>query len=370
MTDAARELETAVEERRQARERVEAVGEDDLRACQEAYRELLDLLERYEDTATGSGNFKAFTEFQGTVGSLIDDLPEDLPERETFEAVDDFLQQRRLSESDFETARERLEPVGDLVARLAEWDDARERYAEARRAARRRITELDERIADLERLRRLGDADLDAPVEALQKPIEAYNDAVREAFRAFRDDAPAREVLSVVERADAYPLVDFQSPPEALLEYVATAEAGTEPIPKLLEYADYSASKLDHYVEDTAALKRAVTTRRTYLRDLDADPLTVSWPPPPAERLPWLVREYRPVVSGFADESVVARLREVRDLAASEDYTRLRESALARSELSSKERERLSSGAVERELKRAREERADIEAALETHGPP
>ncbi|MBX0296035.1 DUF7118 family protein [Haloarcula nitratireducens] len=367
MSDAARELETAAEERRRARERVEAVGEDELRTCREAYRKLLDLLDRYEGRATGSGDFKAFTEFQGTVGTLTDELPEDLPERETFEEVDDFLQQRRLSERDFERAREQLEPVGDLVARLAEWNDARERYAEARRAARRRIGELDERIADLERLRRLGDADLDAPVENLREPVEAYDDAVREAFRAFRDDSPARDVLSAVERADAYPLVDFQSPPEELLTYVRTAEAGTEPIPKLLEYADYSASKLDHYVEDTAALKRAITTRRTYLRNLDADPLTVSWPPPPAERLPWLVREYRPVVSGFADESVVARLREVRDLAAREDYARLRESALARSELSSEERERLASGAVERELESAREERNAIEAALEEH---
>ena len=57
----------------------------------------------------------------------------------------------------------------------------------------------------------------------------------------------------------------------------------------------------------------------------------------------------------------------MRALARREDYERLRESALARAELAADERERLSSGAVEDELSAAREEKADIEAALEEH---
>jgi len=325
------------------------------------------LLDRYEDTATGSGNFQAFTEFEGRVATLTDDLADDLPEKETFEAVDDYLQQRRLSESDFETARRKLEPVGERVALLGEWEDARERYADARRVARKRLRELDDRIDELERLQRLGEADLDAPVERLRDPIETYDEAVRAAFDEFRSTAPAREVLSAVSRADAFPLVPFQSPPSELFDYVHSHAAGTEPIPKLLDYADYSASKLDHYVDDTAALKRAVGTRRTYLRNLDAAPLTVGWPPPPADHLPWLVREYRSVLSGFAGEGVVEKLREVRALARREDYERLRESALARAELDESERERLSSGAVANELRDAREEKAAVEDALEEY---
>jgi len=367
MTDAAQRLRDAAAQRRQARERVEEIGEDELRRCRELYRELHDLLDRYEETATGSGNFQAYTEFEGRVANLAEDLDEDLPEKETFEAVDDYLQQRRLSESDFETARRKLEPVGDVVGRLDEWEQAREQYRDARREARKRLGELDDRIEELERLQRLGEADIDAPVERLRDPIERYDDRVQEAFRAFRSNEPAREVLAAVARADPYPLVEFQSPPEDLLGYVQRYEAGTETIPRLLEYADYSASKLDHYVDDTAALKRAVGTRRTYLRNLDAEPLTVGWPPPPADHLPWLAREYRSVLSGFAGEDVVAALRDVRALARREDYERLRESALARAELAADERERLSSGAVEDELSAAREEKADIEAALEEH---
>ncbi|MFC6863390.1 hypothetical protein ACFQGE_07945 [Halomicroarcula sp. GCM10025817] len=367
-SDAVRKLETAAREYETARERVDDVGRERLATCRDAYRQFRDLLDRYEETATGSGNFQAFTEFQGAVATLTDDLDEDVPERETFEAVDEALQQRRLTESDFERARRDLEPVGDLVARLDDLEAAREAYRTARREARRRLDDLESRVADLERLQRLGEADLDAPVEELRAPIEEYNAAVREAFRTFRSEQSAREVLETVARADAYPLVPFRSPPEDLLEYVRTHEAGAEPVPRLLEYADYSTSKLDHYVDDTAALKRAVATRQTYLERLDAAPVTVDWPPPPADHLAWVTRAYQSVVVRFADEPVVARLREVRALSRRDDYARLRDTALARNQLTDGERDRLESGAVERDLAAAREEREAIEAALDEYG--
>ena len=368
MSDAVDQLERAEREREQARDRVEDVGADRLRTCRDAYRDLTRLLEDYDGRATGSGDFQAYTQFEGAVATVVGNLDEDIPEYDTFEAVDDHLQQRRLSESDFEQAREMLAPVADLVDRLDDLEDAREAYVQARRDARRRLGELDDRIAELERLERLGAADLDAPVEQLREPIEAYDEAVREAFETVRSDVSARAVLDLIERADAFPLVEFRSPPAELLTYVHDHEAGAEPLPTLLEYADYSGSKLDHYVEDPAALRSAVATRRTYLRNIDADPLTVGWPPPPAAELPWLCREYRSVVARFADESVVARLRAVRALAWREDYERLRESALARSELTDEERERVASGAVEDELAAARAEREAIEEALATHG--
>ncbi|MFB6222094.1 MAG: hypothetical protein ABEH86_00260 [Haloarcula sp.] len=364
LPDAVKTLETAAQEYDRARERVEEVGADPLRECRDIYRELRNLLDSYDGRATGGGDFEAFMEFQGRVGTLTDDLPADLPGRDTFEDVDDFLQQRRLTESDFAEAREMLSPIADLTARLDDREDARERYKKARRDAGHRREELSDRIDDLERLQRLGDADLDAPVERLQDPIERYNDAVTEAFRSFRSDTPARDVLAVIERADAYPLVAFRSPPEELLSYVREHDTGLVPIPKLLEYADYSASKLDHYVDDAAALRSAVATRQTYLRRLDAEPVCLDWPPPSATELPWRCREFRSVVARFADESVVAALRDVRALAQRDDYEQLRESAIARSELTDAERERLESGAVERELSAARERKAAIEDAL------
>jgi len=50
----------------------------------------------------------------------------------------------------------------------------------------------------------------------------------------------------------------------------------------------------------------------------------------------------------------VARLREVRALAAEPEYEHLRTAAVARAEVGEAERERIRSGAVEAELERAR----------------
>ncbi|MFC6726971.1 hypothetical protein ACFQE1_21840, partial [Halobium palmae] len=171
-----------------------------------------------------------------------------------------------------------------------------ERLRERRREAGVRLDEIEARIDQLERLVRLGDADLDAPVDDLREPISAYNDAVVDLFRAFRRSASARELLRFVDTTDAYPLVDYRQPPSELETYVEEYEAGAEPVPDLLEYAEYSASKLDHYVADAAALKRNVAVHRTYLERLDPDPLTVSWPPLPAETLRYRCRELVAVV--------------------------------------------------------------------------
>jgi hypothetical protein len=76
------------------------------------------------------------------------------------------------------------------------------------------------------------------------------------------------------------------------------------------------------------------------------------------------------VVGRFAPESVVADLRDLRSLTDDPEwYARLRESALARSELGDEERERLAAGEVADELeacRRAHEDLADALAEYET----
>ncbi|MFW5918187.1 MAG: DUF7118 family protein, partial [Haloferacaceae archaeon] len=105
-------------------------------------------------------------------------------------------------------------------------------------------------------------------------------------------------------------------------------------------------------------------THRTYLERLSADPFTLAWPPVPAGELRFRARELRSLVARFAPAETVARLREVRDLPRTEEYERLRTVATALSELDEHQRERLASGAVERDLERARQRREEIEAAL------
>ncbi len=365
----AEELRAASEARERVASDIETLGEDDVRAVADAHDEATTLLDRYVDTATGSGNFEAFVEFESEFESLVEGLDDDLPEREAFEEAGEIVDQRRLSESHFERGREALAPAAEVAALLEERTDARRRYRDARAAVATRRDELRERIDRLEHLRTLGEADLDAPVEEVREPVGAYDDAVREAFEHFRAEESARTVLRFVAATRQYPLVDYRSPPEDLREYVETRDAGAESIATLLEYAEYSNSKLDHYVDDPMALKRAVATNQTYLRRLSADPLTVGWPPPPAEDLLWRINELRPVVSRFADEDVVARLRAVATLAREDRYARLRESAVARAELDDEERERLASGAVDAELEAARGELSAVEELLEEYPP-
>jgi len=366
--DTVTRLARADADRQAAHERVEAVGEASLRNLRAACSDLRALLTEYEDRATGDGDFAAFIEFQDRIAHFTEGLDENLPERATFEEIDDRLQQRRLTEGDFAAVRERIDDAEATATPLREWEDARERYEKARLAVERRLSTVEDRIDDCERLVELGEADLDAPTERLRDPIENYDEAVTDAFRAFRSDAPAREVLDFVATTDLYPLVPFESPPADLVEYVHEHEAGTESITRLLEYADYSRSKLDHYVADAAALKRNVATNQTYLERLDGKPLTVGWPPPAAETLRWRCDERISVVDRFASD-VVPDLRAVRDLAWREDYERLRRSAVARDQLTDEERERLKTDAVEQELAELREERERIEDALSTYPP-
>ncbi|WP_435063356.1 DUF7118 family protein [Halobaculum sp. EA56] len=356
----------AARERREAAEAVVAEhGEESLRTVREAVREADRLLDRYEDSATGTGDFQAYVEFQGEFAALVDGLDEDLPGHDAFERANEAVDGRRLSESDFERAREALAPARDLAGRLAEREEATAALREAERDAGRRVDALAERIEELERLVSLGEADLDAPTERLREPIRAYNDAVRDAFDEFRREASAREFLGFVAEAAETPFVDYAAPPSDLREYLDSTPAGREPVPDLLEYAEYSASKLDHYVDDPGTFRARVRPHRTYLERLSADPLTVDWPPPAAETLRFQRRELVSLVAKFAPEGTVARARALREAADDPEYERIRRAAEAEAELSDAEFERVAAGEAAAELTAARRRRAALADALD-----
>ncbi len=360
-------LERARERLGELEARIDDHGEETVENAARAYRNAAKLLDAYVDRATGTGreNFAAYVQLEGQFTALVDGLPDDLYRREAFENALDAIDKRRLSERDFERAEAALEPAEAFSDLLADREAAREELEEARKAARIRLRELETEIADHERTLELATVDLDAPVERLREPIDAYNDAVREAFSAYVDSASAREVFALLERTRLYPLVDVERPPEDLSAYVEEAPAGEYTIPELLEYADYSRSKLDHLVEDADALKRNVATRRTYLTAIDAEPLTLPWPPAEAATLRFQVRERRPFVARVADEDAVATLRTVQELTYDSDYDRLQTAAVAISQLSEDERRRLTDGRLEDELDSLRREREAIEATLE-----
>ncbi|APX97689.1 DUF7118 family protein [Natronorubrum daqingense] len=366
-------LEAARERFEQAEARIDDAGGDAVAEAAEAYRDATDLLESYVDRATGTGreNFQAYLELEGKFDSLVSGLPDELKGREAFEDALDAIDKRRLSESDFERAHEALEPAEQYAQLLEEREAAREAIDEARTDAAKRYRALGEETDDHERLLELGNADIDAPVEELRAPLETYNEAIDEAFTAYRLEASAREVFALLERSRWYPFVEYEQPPADLAAYVRDDPAGKYTIPELLEYADYSRSKLDHYVDSADELKRQVATQRTFLDGIDAGPLSLEWPPREAPVLQRKTREIRPFVERVADEETVARVRKIRRLTTDPEFEfdRLQTAAQAVDQLTPTERERLADGRVAAELEELRAERARLEAALDVDDP-
>lgn len=96
-SDPERRLADAHEEYRSTREAIDGIGEGELRRLASVRGELSDLFARYEDRATGTGDFRGFIEFQSQLDELLDDLPAGLRHRETFEEVEELFDKRRLN---------------------------------------------------------------------------------------------------------------------------------------------------------------------------------------------------------------------------------------------------------------------------------
>jgi len=347
-----------------AQDRVDEFGEDDLQQLASVYREFLGVLDRYEDEVTDDGgDYQTNIEFQSQIAEVSEHISDDLLLSETFRECDEYLQQKWFSQSDFEHVYDQLEPVADLVERIDERDRILENYRETRRDIEYRIRKLDEEIDELERLSRLGNADLDAPTHRLRDPIETYNDAVTDAFDTARSEWSAREMLDFVTATDPYPLVEFEQPPDELVTYVFESNPGTETIQTLVEYADYSRSKLDHYVDEPAAFEEAVGGKQTYLSRLDAEPLRIDWPPPEPETLQYRCRELTAAVNRL-DSETVEPLRTVAALPRETEYDRLRDSVLATEQLTDSERDRIESEDIEGQLAECRTERERLQDAL------
>ena len=366
------EADDRIEALRAARDRlaaadseIESVGEAAVVDAADAHRKAIQLLDRYEGSATGTGDFQAYVEFQDKFLGLVEGRDDDAPASEAFAAAGERLDKRRLSESDFDAAREDLRPAGEYVDLLERREDAAEAVDRAKREARVCRRDLDDEIDERAAWLAVGEADLDAPVEDLTDPIEAYNRAVREAFESFRSSASIAEVVDFLDRAESFPLVGFRPPPRDIREFAAESPDADEPIPTLLEYADYTGSKLDHYAEDPGLLQTTVAVHRTYLERLSGDPLTVSLPPLPADELRFRARELVSLVGRIADEGTVARLRTVRELTRRDDYRTLRRAARAHEELDADELAAVRSGAAAAELERLRDARDRLAAAIE-----
>ncbi|WP_418286246.1 DUF7118 family protein [Halorubrum sp. DTA46] len=343
--------------------RIADLGRERIEAAVDAYRRAHRVLDQYEDDAVGSGDFASYVQFEGEFANAVD-VGDDALAADAFAAADDAVDKRRLSASDFDAARDALEPVNEYVALLTDRDDAVDEYRAARKTAIDARKRLTARLDELHEVAAMADADLDADVDRLRDPIAEYNGAIRGAFDEFYKSASARDVFAFLDRADGTPFVDADVPPTDLAEYVAEYAAGEEPLPTLLEYAGYSNSKLEHYVDDPGALRTAVAVHRTYIERLDAEPLTLDWPPATGGELAYEIDELIPLVSRIADDGTVATLRSVRDLARTDEYERLRRSAEVRDALDEPELDLLERGVIDDRVRAAERTREIVEDVL------
>lgn len=355
----------------ETRARVEEFGQEDIEQLADAYRSFVGLLDRYEDQVVGdAGDVKTNVEFQSQVAEVMSDIPSDTLLYETFVECTEYLKQKWFNESDFDHVRSQLEPVGDIVARLDAYQETHRAYRKVRSDVRTEIRSVGEQIQELERLVELDEADLDAPTDRLREPIERYNSAATRAFREFVENEPARAVLAVLDRLGVYPLVPFESPHPELTTYLDGEPPGEMPIPKLLEYAGYSRSKLTHYVDDPDRFVHVVGGRKTFLSGLDAEPLRIGWPPPSATALEWRCRELTAALNRI-DRGAVEPLRAVAALPRETAYERLHDSAVAREQLTAAERERLRTSDVAATLADLRARRQRLRDALtDSRDPP
>jgi len=363
--DVVAELETAYRRVRTIDSEIDDHGEDNVEAAAAAYRNATRLLDRYEDSATGTGDFKAYLQFQNEFIALAEGLSDDTLAAEAFQRASDRMDKRRLNRSDFDYAREQIEAAAEAVDLLERREEAHSEYRQARHDAKARRDELDGEADRLRRVRKLGGVDLDIPLEPLREPVEAYNAAVRAAFDGFRRTESARDLFDLLAAGADRPLVDADRPPRDLAEYIESAPAGREPLTTLREYADYSPSKLEHYVDDPGALRTHVSVHQTYLNRLGPEPLLIEWPPAKVGVLRARLRELAPLVrrldaatdreeaaadADTDDESIEYHRRRLARLTRTDDYGRLRQVAVADEELSAEEFDRLAAGTVDDDL--------------------
>lgn len=363
--DAIDRLRSAAAQREAIEDEIESYGEDAVETAADAYRSATRLLDSYEDTATGTGDFASYLEFQNQFLALVSSLPETIPAREGFEEASDRMDKRRLSEADFAFAREAIEPAGEFVELLESRDEARSAYNEARRDANERLSVLREAKETYAELVELTDLDLTVPVETLREPIDAYNETVTEAFESFKTTHSARELFAFVEATKPFPFVEFQQPPPELLEYIRSADAGERALTELLDLVDYSASKLDHYIDDPGALRTNVAVHRTYLDRLSADPLQISWPPEDAGILRYRLNELATVTRKLDAETIEPHLRTLRLIVREDDYETRKNAATARAELDEETFDRIVSGEIEDDYEAVVTAIDRLEAALD-----
>lgn len=318
------DLDDALARLDDAMTRISTVGETTARETRQFYDRLIGLMDRYEEPATGTGEFQEYVDFQEAVADLESDLETaDVTDRTSFEDAIARFERRIIREKDFRRARSDLDGVRDIVNAVERAEQIASRLANERgrltsrlRDLRHERSRLESRIADLEAV-----ADVDPT--PLAAALDTYNEGVRADFEAFVAEASALGVARVGQKAATFPLAGV--PPirnDAAFDVLEEIGLGEESVPTVLEYAGYSDSKLSHYVDRPRAIRKNLPV--TWFETIDGDDFTITPDLSGAEvrhRAPALAK----VIDAFASPETISHLRHLRDLAVSGEYERMQQ---------------------------------------------
>lgn len=323
MTDDVESLEDALDT-------VEEVGAEPLRNAANLKSRFDAAVREYRDSATGRDDFGSYVEFRSIATAVEEAVEEDeVYGEDSFLQAAERFDRRTIREKHFDRAEEDLADVEAAVEDLGQAERLQDEVAGMRHRLRRRLDELedekDELLGELEQVKEYEDVD----AEELVGLVDEYDRRVKQEFQEFRERASAADVVRVGARAGELPLVDDQP---VDVDDARTLEdvAGDRTVEQVLEMADHSRSKLEHYVDDAVEFRRAVP--RSFLESFDGSAFEIGFDEP-ADVVRYEAPELRKVVQGFADEDVVDLLRRIRRLAMDDEYEEMRRAHQAAGEL-------------------------------------
>lgn len=339
-------------------------GIEAVREARDIYHDLQRYIDRYREPATGHGDFESYIEFQSVLAEIEEQLDDDVYGERWFRKAIQRFESRTLREKHFRRAEKDLQEIRELVEAFERAMELEDELRSERGRLRKRRRELQNEIKRLEsRIRDAREAP-DADASRLESLLDKYNKSVEREYGSWLSSAPAIEVVRHAYRASRMPLVEADGVDGRSVEALQESGVGDESVERLLEFAGYSDSKLQHYVDDPRTFRDKLPT--AWFRVADAEPykLSLDMEEGVVERL---VPELVSVVSEFASERTIEVLRQIGDLARNGRYSEMRQALEARQRTGGEDVESLleEKQSLEREVEDVEEDTQRIEDALD-----
>lgn len=348
--------------------RIEELGPGRLDRVEFLLSELKGLVREYEDK---DRTFKTHRSLRMTLDRLARRIQKSYENEEIGEEVEHFDKALvHARDWHWKDTRRALEPLEEIAGLRDERNRVEKEIRRQKKARRKKRRELEERAR---RLRSLRDTRLDPGAEeyihSIQERLDRVNERIVGVLDALVSNAPTREVIRLLGDVGIRPELGLPRAPDksGLMGFLGSHPVGNEPIYRVLEYADYSDSRLSHYVDRPREFKDAMSANLAYLEKItDIRRLAPKLQVEPGGMLARRLSALTSLVSRAGSlvekdtSGLVQELREMRREVLSGEYARHFSSYRRIQRLSQEERRLVEAGAVEDEL-------AEVERRLEDY---